>query len=49
MDKSMAKVVYKAYNKIYRTKIPNKAFHYEIIRKDGEKRVIENSISLIRN
>lgn len=49
MDEAMAKTVFEAYNKVYRTGIPNKAFHYEIIRKDETKRIIENSISLVKN
>jgi len=47
MTESIADRVYQAYNKVYRTGIPNKAFYYEIIQKNGNKRVIENSISLI--
>jgi two-component system response regulator HydG len=49
MDKPMAKAVYSAYNKSYRTRMPEKAFQYEIIRKDGTRRIIENSISLMTN
>ncbi len=49
MDQNMAEVVYAAYNESYRTGVPNKGFHYEIIRKTGERRIIENSISLIKN
>lgn len=49
MTRSMADAVYLGYNKVYRTGVPNKGFHYEIIRKDGEKRIIENSISLMKN
>lgn len=49
MSKEMSESVYEAYNKVFRTGAPNKAFTYEIIRKDGEKRIIENSISLVRD
>ena len=49
MTEAMAKRVFAAYNKVYRTGVPNKAFHYEIIRKDGETRIIENSISLLKD
>jgi len=45
---SMSEAVYKAYNKVYRIGIPNKAFYYEIIQKNGIKRIIENSISLVQ-
>jgi len=47
MTKSMADRVYEAYNQVYRTGTPDKAFYYEIIQKNGTKRIIENSISLI--
>jgi len=49
MEEATAKAVFTAYNRVYRTGTPNKAFHYEIIRKDGSKRVVENSISLVRD
>lgn len=49
MDEAMAKVVFEAYNEAYRTGVPNKGFNYEIIRKTGDKRIIENSISLMKN
>ncbi len=49
MDEATAKYVYEAYNKVYRTGIPGKNIVYEIIRKDGERRTIENSVTLMRN
>jgi two-component system, NtrC family, response regulator HydG len=49
MDEDMAKLVYAAYNEAYRTGVPNRGFPYEIIRKNGERRIIENSISLMKN
>lgn len=49
LDKNTARLVYKAYNQVYVTGIPNKAFAYEIIRRDGTRRFIENSISLMKN
>jgi len=49
MDEAMAKVVFAAYNEAYRTGVPNKGFNYEIIRKTGDRRTIENSISLVKN
>ena len=49
MDEAMAKVVFAAYNETYRTGVPNKGFNYEIIRKSGDRRIIENSISLVKN
>ena len=49
MDEAMAKIVFATYNEAYRTGVPNKGFNYEIIRKNGERRIIENSISLVKN
>jgi len=49
MEEAMASRVFAAYNKVFRTQVPDKAFHYEIIRRDGAKRIIENSISLVKN
>ncbi|MBW1782965.1 MAG: sigma 54-interacting transcriptional regulator [Deltaproteobacteria bacterium] len=49
MTRPMAEAVYRGYNDVFRTGIPNKAFYYEIIRKNGTKRIIENSISLVEN
>jgi len=42
--------VYQAYNKVFRTGIPGKNIIYELIRKnDGNQRIVEDYISLIRN
>ncbi|MBW2595459.1 MAG: sigma 54-interacting transcriptional regulator [Deltaproteobacteria bacterium] len=49
MSETMAKVVFAAYNKVYNSGIPNKGFYYEIIRKNGDRRIIENSISLVES
>ena len=49
MSEGTAKAVYEAYNGVYRTGKPNKVFGYEMIRKDGNSRIVEVSISLIRN
>jgi PAS domain S-box-containing protein len=49
MSEETARAVYEAYNGVYRTGKPNKIFGYEMIRKDGSIRIVEVSISLIRN
>ncbi|MGA2519010.1 MAG: sigma 54-interacting transcriptional regulator [Thermodesulfobacteriota bacterium] len=49
MDEATAKCVYEAYNKVYRTGIPSENIVYEIIRKDGERRTIENSVTPMRD
>ncbi len=49
MDKENAKTVYNTFNKTYKTKVPNKAFDYEIIRKDGERRNVEISIAVLQD
>lgn len=48
VDEETAKTVYEAYNKVFRTGIPGK-FSYEITRTDGVRRIVEDSVSLIRN
>jgi len=39
MDEAMAKVVFAAYNEVYRIRVPNKGFNYEIIRKNLPREV----------
>jgi PAS domain S-box-containing protein len=45
-DQETAKRLFQAYNKVYRTGIPDRGYDYEIIRKDRTKRYLEVSISL---
>lgn len=49
MDEDVATFVYAAYNQTFQTEKSNKAISYEIIRKDGTRRSVENSISLIKD
>ena len=49
MDAFNADKVYKAFNRVYLTGIPTKAFDWELIRKDGSKCYIETSVSLKRD
>jgi PAS domain S-box-containing protein len=49
MDKETAKKVYEAFNRVYATGEPYRAYDWEIIRKDGTKRIQESSVSLMRN
>lgn len=49
MNEETAKKVYRAFNGVYRTGEQLNGFGYEIGRKDGEKRFIESSISLMRD
>ena len=48
-DQETAKRGYKVFNKVNITGRPEKVFDWEIIRKDGTKRVVEASVSLRRN
>jgi PAS domain S-box-containing protein len=48
MDAEQAKRVFHAFNWVYRTGNPHKTFDWELIRKDGSKRCVETSISLIK-
>jgi PAS domain S-box-containing protein len=47
MTDEMARRVYQTFNEVYRTGIPAKEFDWELVRKDGTKRFIEASISLL--
>ena len=49
MDQENAEKLYQAFNKVYRTGNPSQIFDWEITRKDGTKRYVESSISLIKN
>jgi len=49
MDDETSKKVYQTFNEVYRTGIPTKAFDWELIRKDGTKRILETSVSLRRD
>ncbi len=48
-DDENARRVYQAFNEVYRTGEPTALVDYEISRKDGEKRNVEVSVSLIRD
>ncbi|MFY9607148.1 MAG: methyl-accepting chemotaxis protein [Blastocatellia bacterium] len=48
MDPEVARNVHKEFNKVFRTGEPSGEFSYAINRKDGEKRHVEASISLVR-
>jgi PAS domain S-box-containing protein len=48
-DQENAKKMYQAFNRVFRTGEPTKGFDWVIIRKDGTKRYIETSVSLIKN
>jgi PAS domain S-box-containing protein len=49
MDEETAKKVYQVFNEVYRTGEPTNPFDWEIILKDGTRRWIETSVSLIRD
>ncbi|MFW9903347.1 MAG: PAS domain S-box protein [Candidatus Thorarchaeota archaeon] len=46
-DEETAAVVFKVFNAIFKTKEPRRGFNWEIIRKDGRKRAVEASVSLM--
>ena len=48
-DKESSEIVFQAYNDVYKTGEPSKGFDWLIIRKDGTKRYIEASVSLLKN
>ncbi len=45
-DCETAKRLFQAFNQVYRTEEPHKGYDYEIIRKDGSRRVVEASVSI---
>ncbi len=49
VDKESAQKIYQAFNQVYTTGEPYKAFDWEILKKDGTKRFVESSVSLIRD
>jgi hypothetical protein len=49
MDKENAQKVYQAFNRAYTTGEPYRSFDWEILRKDGTKRFVESSVSLLRD
>jgi len=49
MDEETAKKVYQTFNQVYRTGVPAKALDWVLIRKDGTKRNLETSVSLMRD
>lgn len=48
-DSEYSKKLFQAFNKVYRTGKTTKEFDWQIIRKDGVKRYIEASVSLLRD
>lgn len=48
-DKENAQKIYQTFNGVYRTGQPAKQLDAEIIRKDGTKRIVDLSVSLIKN
>ncbi|MCF8144411.1 MAG: PAS domain S-box protein [Deltaproteobacteria bacterium] len=48
-DQENREKVFEAYNRVFKTGEPLRAFTWDIIRKDGVRRTIEVSCSLIRN
>jgi two-component system cell cycle sensor histidine kinase/response regulator CckA len=46
-DEKIVKKVYRAYNNMFKTRIPLKRFDWDIIRKDGARRTIEFYASLL--
>jgi two-component system NtrC family sensor kinase len=43
------KAIFQIYNEVYRTGVPNKGFHWKIIRKDGSHAFIDASVALLQN
>ena len=48
-DKENSKILYQAFNQVFKTGEPSTGVGYQIIRKDGKKLHIESSVSLLKN
>jgi PAS domain S-box-containing protein len=48
-DAKNSKILFKDFNRVYRTGEPSKGTHYEIITKGGGRKNLESSVSLIRD
>ena len=44
-----AKKMYRVFNEVFKTEQPTKEFDWEIVRKNGSKRYVEASVSLVKN
>ncbi len=49
MDEENAKKVFQTFNRVYTAGDPVRAFDWEVIRKDGTRRYVDASVSLIRD
>lgn len=49
MEPDQAAMVYRTFNSVYRSGVPVKAFDWELICKDGFKRIVNTSVTLIKN
>ena len=49
MSPETAKLVFETFNEVYRTGNPKRDFQWDLINKDGTKRFVEVSVSLMRN
>jgi PAS domain S-box-containing protein len=49
MDRENAKKMYQVFNRVYNTGKPNKGFDWQFTRKDGTKRYVETSVSLMKD
>lgn len=47
LDQENGEKVFKKFNEVWKTGIPTKLFEYELIRKNGEKRTVQTSTSLV--
>jgi PAS domain S-box-containing protein len=48
-DEETAQKLYQAHNKVYRTGEPGRLFDYEIIQKNGDRKVIQSSFTLLKD
>ena len=49
MELDSARTVYRTFNKVYRTGVSEKGFDWKILRKNGENRFLETSVTLLKD
>ncbi len=48
-DLENSRILYQAFNRVYRTQESSKGIQYDVVTKNGEKRTLETSVSLIKD
>ena len=49
MDEENAEKVYRVFNQVFKTGLPRKSFDWKITQKDGSRKILEASVSCIKD